>query len=103
MKELYHLSTTEAEIMDKLWAQDGPIRQTRLLEMFLESGKEWGRQTLNTLLIRLENRNFVKREKRMVWAVYSKAEFGKLIISETVKTYFDGNWQKMLKECKKER
>lgn len=103
MKEIYHLSAAETEIMEKLWAQEGPIRQTGLLELFRKSGKEWSRQTLNTLLIRLESRNFVKRERRMVWPAYTRMEFGKLIIAETVRTYFDGNWQQMIKECKMER
>lgn len=69
---MYHLSKTESEIMEKLWTKEGAIKQTQLLDMFNEEGKEWGRQTLNTLLIRLEGRGFVKREKRMVVAACSR-------------------------------
>lgn len=91
MKEKYHLSNTEAQIMEKLWLQTEPIKQTQLLAMFNEEGKEWGRQTLNTLLIRLENRGFVKREKRMVQAVYDQKQFGVQIMEETAANFYEGS------------
>lgn len=95
MKEKYHLSNTETEIMEKLWAQEEPIRQTQLLAMFNEEGKGWGRQTLNTLLIRLEVRGFVKRQKRMVWAEYDKEAFGILIMEEAANNYFAGKTNRL--------
>lgn len=101
MNDTYHLSNTETKIMEKLWGLSEPIRQTQLLDMFREEGKEWGRQTLNTLLIRLEKRGFVKREKRMVWAAYNRKEYGALIIKEVVENYFDGKLDKAMKECRK--
>lgn len=95
MKEKYHLSNTETEIMEKLWAQEEPIRQTQLLAMFNEEGKGWGRQTLNTLLIRLEGRGFVKRQKRMVWAVYDREAFGIQIMEEAAANYFAGKTNRL--------
>lgn len=94
MKETYHLSKTEMEIMEKLWAQEEPVRQVTLLAMFNEEGRGWGRQTLNTLLIRLENRGFVRREQRHVSAIYSKRDFGKQIILEAAQHYLDEETKK---------
>lgn len=90
MKEKYHLSVTEAQIMEKLWRQEEPIRQTQLLAMFNEEGRDWGRQTLNTLLIRLENRGFVKREHRLVRALYNREQFGILIMEEAAQNFYGG-------------
>ena len=103
MKEKYHLSKTEAEIMEMLWEQDGPIRQTELLAMFCDSGKDWGRQTLNTLLMRLEARGIVERAKRMVWASHDRQGYGLLIIQETLDAFFDGKLENMLREYEKSR
>lgn len=94
MKDTYHLSVTEAQIMEKLWRVGEPVRQTQLLAMFNDEGREWGRQTLNTLLIRLEKRGFVKRDHRIVWAAYSKEEFGLMVIREAVKWHFGGDVSK---------
>ncbi len=103
MKEKYHLSKTEEEIMEMLWEQDGPIKQTDLLKMFQDSGKDWGRQTLNTLLMRLEVRGIVKRARRMVWAGYDREEFGLQIIQETLDEFFDGKIENMLREYEKKQ
>lgn len=101
MKEKYHLSRTEEEIMEMLWELGGPVRQTYLLELFCDSGKDWGRQTLNTLLMRLEARGIVKRAKRMVWACYDRQGYGLLIIQQALNMYFDGKIENMLREYEK--
>lgn len=95
MKEKYHLSHTESQIMEKLWQQSQPIKQTALLAMFNEEGKNWGRQTLNSLLLRLEKRGFVKREKRMVWAAYDQEAFGVRIMEEAAENYFKGKTNRL--------
>lgn len=77
--------------MDKLWSLSEPVKQTQLLEMFNAQGKEWGRQTLNTLLIRLEQRGFVVREKRMVSPAFSRKELGVKIMEEAADNYYEGN------------
>lgn len=91
MKDKYHLSKTETEIMEKLWKIGEPVKQTELLAIFNEEGKEWGRQTLNTLLIRLEQRGFVKREKRTVQAVFNQQDFGTQIMYEATDNYYHGH------------
>lgn len=94
MKEIYHLSPTESQIMEKLWMQEGPVKQTALLTMFNEDGKEWVRQTLNTLLIRLESRGFIKREKRLVSVCFSKEIYAYYIIKNAIDVYMDGDYEK---------
>lgn len=46
MKSKYYMSETEREIMDVLWQQSEPIKQSQILSIFLERGKQWKRQTL---------------------------------------------------------
>ena len=51
----YELSRTEEQIMDFLWTNNRPVKTGEIMDYFTENkGKEWKRQTLNTLLIRLE-------------------------------------------------
>ncbi len=90
MKEKYHLSESELMIMEKLWVDGGPIKQTDMLSYFRINGKEWSRQTLNTLVSRLEERGFIERDCRLVKAAISKQEFGFQIMKEAVNNFYDG-------------
>lgn len=92
MKERYHFSPSEKLVMEALWAKGEPIKQTELLAMFNGQGKDWKRQVLNAFLVRLENRGYVKRERKMVSAVLSKEEMGAYIIGEIAQEYFDGDF-----------
>ena len=74
MKNFFDISEAELTVMEKLWDQEESIKQSHLLTLFEEDGKEWKRQTLNTFLSRLEEKGFVIRERRMVKAVYSREE-----------------------------
>ena len=59
----YELSRTEEQIMDFLWTNNRPVKTGEIMDYFTENkGKEWKRQTLNTLLIRLEEKG--NREKK---------------------------------------
>lgn len=84
-----HLSEAEREVMEVLW-ENTPIKQSILLEKCNERGKDWKRQTLNTLLIRLEEKGIVKREKRIVSAVISGKQYGTQQITEILNRFFDG-------------
>lgn len=107
----FHLSKTEQYVMDYLWEQEAPVRQSVMLESMNEDGRDWKRQTLNTLLSRLEERGFVKRENHLVRAGYNKKEFELAIMQDAVDNYFDGKISKFFaafvenhkissKECK---
>ena len=96
MREQFHLAETEYMIMEKLWSNGAAIKQTDLLSYFKMIGKDWSRQTLNTLVSRLEERGFVKRENRFVEATMSRQEFGFQIMKEAVDNFYDGNPDKLL-------
>lgn len=53
MKSIYSMTEAESEVMEKLWDQEESIKQSHLLTLFEEDGKEWKRQTLNTRLSKL--------------------------------------------------
>ena len=45
-----------------------------------EKGKDWKRQTLNTLLFRLEEKGVIVRRRAYVWSVLSKEELLKFLV-----------------------
>ena len=48
------LSETEMEVMQVIWASDGPITSGELLDIFTQQkGKEWKGQTIATFLARM--------------------------------------------------
>ena len=82
MKKSYNMSDAEREVMEKLWDQTESIRQSHLLALFEENGKEWKRQTLNTFLSR--------RENRMDRAVYGREEYNLLQMKESIDHMYGG-------------
>lgn len=90
MRSKYNISETEKEVLEKLWEYPEGIKQSTLLSIFLESGKEWKRQTLNTHLSRLEDKGLVKRENRIVYAIYGAIEYHNLVMKETIDEMYDG-------------
>lgn len=75
MKNEYQVSDSELNVMKILWKQEGSIKQSQLLEMFEQEGKEWKRQTLNTFLSRLEGKGMIRREKGFVSVVCDEEEY----------------------------
>lgn len=75
MKRVYNASVAEREVLEKLWDQEGGVKQSQLLAAFEADGKEWKRQTLNTFLARLEEKGLITREKRIVKPRYTREEY----------------------------
>lgn len=90
MKRIYSLSEAEQEVMEKLWDQEGGVRQSQLLALFEADGKEWKRQTLNTFLSRLEEKGMVKRENRIVEAVYDREAYYLMQMKEAIDHMYGG-------------
>lgn len=90
MKRIYSMSEAEQEVMEKLWDQEGGVRQAQLLALFEADGKEWKRQTLNTFLSRLEEKGMVKRENRIVEAVYGREEYYLMQMKEAIDHMYGG-------------
>ncbi len=96
MKNQYHISEAEREVMEMIWKQGEPVKQSTLLLLLEESGKEWKRQTLNTFLTRLEEKGFVERESRIVRAVHTEEEFNQLQMQESVDQLYHGRLSELV-------
>ena len=59
MKVNHKITGAEREVMEVLWQRTEPMQTRELLEEMKERGKKWKRQTLNTLLFRLEEKGIV--------------------------------------------
>ena len=71
----YRLSESEEQIMSFLWENNGPVKTGMIMDYFWKTvGKDWKRQTLNTLLIRLEDKGVIIRRRGIVEAKYTKEE-----------------------------
>lgn len=90
MKKVVRVSEAEMEVMEKLWDQEGAIRQSQLLALFNADGKDWKRQTLNTFLSRLENKGLIKRENRLVEPLYSREEYGNIQMKAEIDRMYGG-------------
>ena len=96
MKNRYHISDAEREVLEMIWKQGEPVKQSSLLLLLEENGKEWKRQTLNTFLTRLEEKGFVVREARKVWAAYTEEEFKQLQMKESIDQLYHGRLSELV-------
>ena len=74
MKESYKITKAEREVMEVIWEAEEPVRTKTLLDKMKERGKDWKRQTLNTLLFRLEEKGIVNRRRAYVEDALSEEE-----------------------------
>ncbi len=81
MKNFFDISEAELTVMEKLWEQEESIKQSQLLALFEEDGKEWKRQTLNTFLSRLEDKGK---------AVYSREEYNCMQMKAAIDYMYGG-------------
>ncbi|MDE7131290.1 MAG: BlaI/MecI/CopY family transcriptional regulator [Lachnospiraceae bacterium] len=96
MKSFYNMPDAEREVIEKLWDQKEPVKQSLLLTLFAEEGKEWKRQTLNTFLSRLEEKGLVRRENRMVTAVYSREEYNLMQMKAAIDHMYGGSLSNLI-------
>lgn len=87
----YILSETECEIMEVLWERKEFIKTRELLDLFNEKGKNWKRQTLNTFLIRLAEMNLVVRDRSVVKACGTRADYEKMKSREVLDQLYSGD------------
>lgn len=89
MRGGYKLADAEQEIMQVLW-ETGLISTGDLLELMNRQGKKWKRQTLNTLLARLEEKGVVSRERAFVEAKISEKELVQRQTKEILDHFYGG-------------
>ena len=87
---LLSLSPAEAEIMELLW--EGECLTNRELLFYLNTdGRDWKRQTLNTLLTRLIAKNLVKKNGHKFMAEISKQEYNSAQAQSVLETMYNGS------------
>lgn len=86
----YDMSGTEREIMEVLWEKGGQVPTKVIMNIFIERGKHWKRQTLNTFLTRLEAKELIRREHGLVEACFSKKEYQSKCCHEILEQSFEG-------------
>ena len=84
------LSKTEMEIMQILWSRGGRMPSVAIMDVFIDRGKNWRRQTLNTLLKRMEEKGVIVRTRGSVRALCSELEYRHWQSREIVKEFFAG-------------
>lgn len=90
MKESYKITKAEREVMEVIWDSEEPVRTKTLLDKMKERGKDWKRQTLNTLLFRLEEKGIVNRRRAYVEGALSEGELLKRQTQEILDDLYDG-------------
>ena len=84
------LSKTEMEIMQVLWSRGGRMHSVAIMDVFIDRGKNWRRQTLNTLLKRMEEKGVIVRTRGSVRTLCSELEYRHWQSREIVKESFAG-------------
>ena len=88
----YDMSATEREIMEVLWEKGEKMRTRELMSIFVERGKNWKRQTLNTFLSRLDDKGLLNREPGSIEARFSKKAYQSKCCQEILKQNFGGKF-----------
>lgn len=68
----YKVTEAERAVLEVLWEHVEPMQTAELLEQMKQRGRDWKRQTLNTLLSRLDNKEVVNRKRGYVQAALSE-------------------------------
>lgn len=92
MKGSHKITGAEREVMEVLWKYSEPILTKDLLEEMKEKGKNWKRQTLNTLLFRLEEKGIVGRKRGYVEAALSEDELLQVQTQEILDDLYGGEY-----------
>lgn len=90
MKDGYRITEAEREVVEVLWEYSEPVQTKELLDRMKEKGRDWKRQTLNTLLFRLEEKGVIVRRRAYVWSVLSKEELLKKQTQGILNDFYDG-------------
>ena len=90
MKGSYKLADAELEVMRVLWENGGKLSTGDLLDQMKQRGKNWKRQTLNTLLARLEEKGVVNRPRAIVEASMTEKDLKQLQAKAILDNFYGG-------------
>lgn len=93
VKSSYKLAEAEREIMEVLWENGGKLSTGDLMGQMHERGKKWKRQTLNTLLTRLEEKKVISRPRAYVEARMTENDLQQLQAREILDNFYGGKLQ----------
>lgn len=94
VKESYKITKAEREVMEVIWEASEPVRTKNLLDKMKERGRDWKRQTLNTLLFRLEEKGIVNRKRAYVEEALSEEELLQKQTQEILDEFYGGRLEK---------
>lgn len=86
----YDLPRTENDIMEVLWENNREMAPKEILSIFNARGRDWKRQTLNTLLVRLVEKGLISKKRGAVSVLYTREEYKKLQSREFVNSKYGG-------------
>lgn len=90
------LSNAEMEIMRVIWEFGGAMSPRQIVDVFNERGKDWKRQTVNTLLVRMVSKGVITKRRGLVEARYTEFEFRKLQSRVIVNHDFGGKLERFV-------
>lgn len=90
MNNSYKLAAAERDIMEVLWANGGKLSTGDLMTQMQKRGKKWKRQTLNTLLTRLEEKEVISRPRAFVEARMTEKDLQQLQAKEILDDFYGG-------------
>lgn len=89
------LPDTEFEIMKVVWANEPPITTNMIMEQ-LGNQRKWKAPTVNSLMLRLVQRGFLRTEKngkeRIYFPLVTKEEYLKFETSHFMKQYHENSF-----------
>lgn len=90
MKDSYKIADAERDVMEILWKHSEPVSTKDLLDIMNQNGKNWKRQTLNTLLFRLEDKKIVRRKRGYVEPALTEVELFQKQTEELLDSFYGG-------------
>lgn len=87
------MTEAELEIMETLWAKGEPVFLGELLEIFNErTQKDWKKQTINTFLFKMQQKNLVTAVEGGRFRKYLPAITREEYLEEASKAFLDRNY-----------
>lgn len=97
------LPDAEFEIMKAIWHTQEPVTSPQLTEQLGESlpDKDWKQQTVLTMLVRLENKGFLRSEKsgreRYYYTVISESQYMKVERDNFIRRFSGSSFSGLVK------
>lgn len=87
------MTEAELEIMETLWAKGEPVYLGELLEIFnARTKKDWKKQTMNTFLFKMQQKNLVEAIDGERFKKYVPAMARENYLEKASRTFLDRNY-----------